>query len=93
LRKISTALKVAGVIRERSGSLGGFKLAKSVDDISVFDVVCIFEYSMNIVRCLGTDCFCSMNAADHCLIREFYVKLQHKIHEIMSMKISEFLKS
>ncbi|MDR0318710.1 MAG: Rrf2 family transcriptional regulator [Nitrososphaerota archaeon] len=91
--KIARVLKGAGVIRERRGSAGGFELIKSVEDVSILDITRAFEKTMNVNRCLEEDAFCSRNASQQCIVRSFYTELQHKLDEMLSVKVSTFLKN
>ncbi|MDR0797195.1 MAG: Rrf2 family transcriptional regulator [Nitrososphaerota archaeon] len=90
MHKIARILKNAGIIREVRGVNGGFKLIKSIDDISILSIVRAFEKTVNINRCLEDDEFCSRNAAHQCVVRELYAGVQSKLHEMLDVKISTF---
>ena len=93
MHKIARVLKNADIICEKRGATGGFELKKTVDEISILSIVRAFEKTININRCLEPDAFCSRNAVPHCAVRDFYVKIQDKLNEMLDVKVSTFLKS
>jgi Rrf2 family nitric oxide-sensitive transcriptional repressor len=92
MHKITRTLKNAGILREIRGSTGGFVLQKDPDNLSILNIVSVFEKTMNINRCLETDKFCSRDAVAFCAVRDIYVEAQTELHNRLNVKISTFLK-
>ncbi|MDL2236444.1 Rrf2 family transcriptional regulator [Christensenellaceae bacterium OttesenSCG-928-K19] len=89
--KIIGKLKAADIICSVQGCNGGYKLAKSAEDISLFDVVTVMEGGISINRCLQEDGFCSRGAAPHCPVHKYFSDLQSDIIKQLGQKhISEF---
>ena len=58
LEQIMIKLKEAGFIRTERGCNGGYILAKSPDNISVLDVMELFEGRLDLVRCKNENKVC-----------------------------------
>lgn len=79
--KISSKLREAGLIGAESGAHGGYYLKKTLDEITILEVLDLMETSMKINRCLEPDAYCSRGAADTCPVRRFYLALQNAMEE------------
>jgi Rrf2 family protein len=66
LAKVLQKLGREGLIRSAQGPGGGYELSRTLDDITVADVVEIFQPS-KVVPCLDADYQCSQ--AEHCNIK------------------------
>jgi Rrf2 family protein len=93
MHKIAKVLKNAEIIREKRGAAGGFELKKTADEVSILSIVRAFEKTMNINKCLENDELCSRNAAHQCVVKELYTEIQDKLHEMLDVKVSTFLKT
>jgi len=88
MHKIARVLRNADVIHEKRGPKGGFELIRNASDLSVLDIVSIFEKTMNINRCLEEDQYCSRNAALTCVVRGLYTEVQAELNRMLDVKIS-----
>lgn len=84
LYKIGNKLSEAGLIVVKPGVNGGYRLARSAETMTLFDVIRVMEQSSYISRCLEKDAYCSRCAADHCPVRRFYQGVQEKIEKLFS---------
>lgn len=90
--KIGKSLSNHGILQIKSGVNGGFLLLKKPKDISIYDVINIFEPTIKINRCLEEDAYCSRFATESCPVRKFYSKLQSDIEvSLKEMTIERLL--
>ena len=76
LEQITSKLKKAGILESYRGQLGGHRLAKSPDKISIGQIVRILEESMVIIDCAeqGKQVCGACNGAGECLSRWVWVE-------------------
>lgn len=91
LDPIIASLKVKGLIRNVKGKKSGYILAKSADEISVYDVYCAFEPELAIVECLQTPNTCDLHGK--CLVNGYWDELNRTIKNSMQQqKLKDFFK-
>ncbi|MDD2277962.1 MAG: Rrf2 family transcriptional regulator [Bacteroidales bacterium] len=91
LDPIIAALKVKGLIRNVKGKKSGYILAKSADEISVYDVYCAFEPELAIVECLQEPNTCDLHGK--CLVNGYWDELNRDIKNSMQQqKLKDFFK-
>lgn len=92
LEKVLRKLKSASYVYSEPGSRGGYYLNKSLNEITLGDVIRTMENTVKINRCLENDCFCSRNAASVCAIRKFYMRTQKRLEErIFNVSLKDIL--
>lgn len=75
LAKILQVLARKGMVKSCQGARGGYTLAKSGSEISLFDIIEAIEGPMGIVECMGgTDCSCMQ--LDNCSISDPFKVIQ-----------------
>ena len=79
--KIIKNLKNNHLINATEGMKGGYSLAKSSDEISLYDVISSTEVTMAINKCLETNGVCSRN----CIGTKYYLIYKH--HLIINFKV------
>lgn len=90
--KVAGILKKAQILEAITGIDGGMRLVKHPRDIPIYDVIRAMETTMQINRCLETDCYCSRDAVPFCQARHFYQKIQSYLdHMLLSTSIQELL--
>lgn len=67
-----------GLVETKRGRNGGYMIAKSPDEITLFDVISVTEPTLKINSCLEEDC-CSREAIYTCPVRNLYVDIQKTI--------------
>lgn len=83
----STVLKIGKKLSDNStisittGVQGGFLLEKQPEDISLFDIINIFEPTTKLNRCLEEDKYCSRFAIENCPVRKVYCKMQKRFED------------
>ncbi len=71
----------SGLVASRRGPGGGYRLAKASDDISVADVICAVDESVDNTRCGGkADC----QGNQRCLSHGLWENLNHKVYNFLS---------
>ena len=80
LAKILQRLAREGVVRSTPGPSGGYALVRSLDDVSVADVLRIVEGPLHFVRCTGESC-CALESS--CDILEPMRIVQERVVETL----------
>lgn len=89
LAKILQRLAREGVIRSTPGPCGGYALARSLEDVSVADVLRIVDGPLHFVRCTGDAC-CALEAT--CDIVEPMRLVQDRVVAVLEKtRISEIV--
>lgn len=92
---IGRKLRKAGYIQTVAGVTGGFVLQKRPSEITLHDILLLFEGSIKINRCLMEDGYCSRNATPTCMVHKVYSEIQDeferelKSHTIESIMIDQ----
>ncbi len=73
LENLLSSLKVAGIVRSVRGAKGGYLLARKPDDITLEDIVKVFEGELTLVDCLNAPEIC--NFTKKCPTREVWDEL------------------
>lgn len=82
LEQLLRSLKAAGVVTSSRGALGGYRLARAPEKISVRQVLDALEGTTVVADCVGTDPNVCTNACT-CSARPLFLKLQQKIHAVL----------
>jgi len=89
--KIANQLKRKGLVASVQGRNGGYRLAKSAREISVYDVILAMEEDLKINRCChaaGKQCG---RSAKGCTIRAYYREIREMLVDALSGKyITDF---
>ncbi len=90
--KIGRKFNDLRIISISAGVRGGFLLTKAPEDISLYDIICVFEPTIRISRCLEEDKYCSRFATENCPVRKAYCEIQESLErELKSVSISSLL--
>lgn len=88
LDHIVAHLKAAGLINNVAGKKSGYRLTRSADKISVYDIYRAFDHNLSITDCLSDQGLCSR--VKICAARDFWNKLNEKIIKYMeSVRLSD----
>ncbi len=77
--KICKKLGNGGMLKITTGVQGGFSLMKPLEDISLYDIISLFEPTVQMNRCLEGDEFCTLCATNFCPAHKFFCKLQKEM--------------
>lgn len=94
VNKLAGKIKQAGYIDSIQGPVGGYRLAKSASDITLYDIIEAMEGKICINRCLEEDGFCSRHPghAQVCPVHAILAALQSEmITTLRSKRIDEIL--
>ena len=90
LRKILQILQKGGVLTSRKGNKGGFQLAVTAKNISLNDLINIFQGKITLTECLIRKRICSY--IDKCHIRKKIRSIEKKlILELKQISIASLL--
>ncbi|HAQ40207.1 MAG TPA: Rrf2 family transcriptional regulator [Clostridiales bacterium] len=89
--KIAVSLRKAGFIVSVQGPGGGYKLAKSASDITLYDIVCTIQGEIYINSCLEDDGFCTRFGTNSnlCPVHKVFGMLQENIINILKSQTIE----
>ena len=98
-KKIASATEISnemgiprGYLEKDLGARGGYRLNKTLKDITLGDVIRLMESTTKINRCLEDDAYCSRKAVDFCAVRRYYAKVQEKLEtQFFSISLKEIL--
>ena len=89
--KIANQLKQNGLLSAVQGRNGGYRLARSAEQITIYDVFLSIEGDLQINRCLNPDHGCSKGEVHSCKFHSFLRSLQNKlIDEMSGQSIADF---
>ncbi len=89
LEEIVSPLKEKGFLKSKPGRKGGYVMAKNPKDISISDIVCIFEGDIAPVKCLaGVKC----KKEHNCKTKIVWKSLRDNVGKTLSsIKLSDIL--
>ncbi|MEO8616461.1 MAG: Rrf2 family transcriptional regulator [Luteolibacter sp.] len=92
IAKILTILSSAGIVTGTPGPSGGYRLARPAAEITLFDVVRLFENPDNRVMCPFGPNWCG--TGPHCPLHDTIFEMhQHAIDRLSSETFAQFLSS
>jgi Rrf2 family protein len=93
VEQIMLKLRRAGIVQSTRGAHGGYRLARSADEISVKDVMNASEHSTFDVHCESHPVEEERCASSHdCSIRPVWLLLQRRIDEVLGgVRLSDLL--
>lgn len=80
IEQIIVPLKNAGLVNSVRGLRGGFRLAKSAKDITVYDILAASEGDINLVGCLAEGC----SRSDSCVVQRVWQGASDVLREYFS---------
>lgn len=80
IEQIIVPLKNAGLVSSVRGLRGGFRLAKDLKKITVFDILSASEGSINLVGCLAEGC----SRSDECVVQRVWQGASDVLREYFS---------
>ncbi len=90
LRQIASKLEKSNIVKSKRGASGGYELAKSPAEISVFDIAASVEERIYLIDCLINKERCPKSF--ECRARIFWFKLNEEVLDTMKKtKISDIL--
>lgn len=89
--KILRELESNGIVRSERGNKGGYYLNKSLDDMTLYDVVSLLEGDVAITHCMKEEC--ERNKGNEpCKVHKELLRVQKILEEELSKKkMSEVL--
>jgi Rrf2 family cysteine metabolism transcriptional repressor len=79
LRRIMRELIESGLVASREGGLGGFKLRKSPESISIVDVIRIFQGDVRFSQCMFRKKLCGNRSV--CVLRKEINRIEHIVEK------------
>jgi len=79
LEQLIRTLKLAGIVKSVRGAKGGHLLAKKPEDISLGQIVRLFEGQIDLVDCVSSPEKCEM--ASECMVRHAWYDVTKALYE------------
>ncbi len=80
-REILRTLTSKKLIKIKRGVKGGYKLNKSPEEMSLYDIFAAMEKSIKINPCLEHEGSCTLYGDDGCHVKRYYTLLQQEFEE------------
>ena len=77
LGKILQNLAKSEILTSERGKKGGFKIAKDISTISVYDIITAIEGEVSLNKCIFDEDFCSI--VHSCTAHVMWSDIQHKL--------------
>ncbi len=92
LERIFSCLKKAGLVNSEKGVSGGYVLAKSSSDITVFDVIESLEGDMGLFHCIGANGKVTCSSKCNCAANGVLKKVEFSVNKaLINMTIKDLL--
>ena len=89
-RKILRKLKNAGIVEVERGSKGGYRLVKTCEDLTLWDIKHVIDPEEVVNRCVCSSYQCDNIDKNHCSIHHECLRLESIIrNEMENKKLSE----
>lgn len=81
LSQLVIPLKSRGLINASRGAHGGYRLARTMQEITLKDIVEVMEGDLNLVECVNNPAVCSRvkNCSSRCVWSELGSKISHTL--------------
>lgn len=90
--KILRKLVIAGLVNSKKGSHAGYILAKSPEDISIYDIIYAVCGEYNLSRCLADDYNCIRKESVGCKIQPVFDRVSKMVRtELSQVKIADLM--
>ncbi|MCM2267838.1 MAG: Rrf2 family transcriptional regulator [Elusimicrobiales bacterium] len=91
LWNIASVLKSAGIVKTVVGAGGGFKLAKSPEQITLYDVFSAFDGELKLVHCIRNAAACRRSPT--CTARDVWSEMNASLEKsLRSVTIAEMVR-
>ncbi|WRS28515.1 Rrf2 family transcriptional regulator [Oscillospiraceae bacterium MB08-C2-2] len=93
--KVASSIKQAGFIKSVQGPGGGYRLAQSAKDITLYDIITAVQGDICINRCLGNGGICSQfgSGTVQCSVHRVLETVQNDIvHSLKKYSIQDICK-
>lgn len=87
VKNILKKLSENGLVKIFRGQNGGYRLAKSPSETSMYEILVAIEPSMKINSCLDNEENCNLHRTTTCCIRKFYKELRENIENELKKKL------
>jgi len=81
LGKILQNLAKSEILSSERGKKGGFKVAKSISEITVYNIICAIEGDISLNKCIFDEDFCSL--VHSCTAHMMWSDVQDKLVEML----------
>ncbi len=81
LEQLIPKLRKSGLVSSTRGACGGYKLAKSPDDISIGDILRALEGDLTLVNCVNDESKGNCESASLCVTKFVWQKVNASINE------------
>lgn len=92
LEQLMAMLKKSGMVTSSRGAFGGYRLAKSAEEISVGDILRVLEGSLDAAACPGIENDGTCQGADVCVAKIVWKRINDSItNAVDTLMLSELI--
>ncbi len=92
--KILRKLVAAGIVKSFKGTQGGYEIGRSLDTISLYDVISTIEGEYQLNRCVGGNYVCARIKQGPCQFQRVFRDISKDVQkQLKSHKFTEFVKT
>lgn len=85
LARIAASLVKNKIVESREGKIGGYKLTKKIEKMTLYDYLKIFEGDLALSKCMTANYRCPWE--NQCQHKSFF---QHNLHKIIISSLKKF---
>ena len=80
--KVLGKISRAGLVRVSRGTNGGYRLARELSEISLYDLMCIVEQNKQLISCMDPDYECQFRRTNgYCRVHNNLAVIEKKIED------------
>lgn len=83
LEQMATTLKIAGLVESVRGAVGGYRLARAPEEITIWDIYECLDVSVELVDCWKNPCSSECERCEYCSARELWTEISDKVESIL----------
>lgn len=84
--RVLKKLETGGILTVRRGPKGGYALCGDCSDITLYDVISVFENTFLLIECMKEGYDCTNNRSMECRMHQEYRRIQNLLKEEFSSK-------
>lgn len=90
LNKVLGCLRQAGMVEVLHGRFGGYQIAESAREVTLYDIIQVMEGDIQINSCLGMDGFCNKGSIETCLVHTVLDSVQKElVYNLRCVRLSD----
>ena len=90
--KILRKLVASGIVRSYKGAQGGYAMARPLEEVSLYDLVCTLDGPFRLNRCENGDYECSRMGDKRCQYHDIFTSVSEQVQDsLKKMRIADLI--